>query len=166
VAAIRTLLFLGLSLVLSGCGFQLREHADLPPEMAQTQMVINDQYSTLAQRVKTMLEQNGVRFVNADQATAILEIPENEVVTNVLTIGNNARVQEYRITHTVQFRLSDAQGNEILPMQILRQTSVIRFNEEKILAMSREQEYLKKDLAETLARLLVTRLESVSAGSG
>lgn len=166
MAAIRTLLFLALSLALSGCGFQLRDHADLPPQMAQTQMVINDQYSPLARRVKTMLEQNGVRFVNADQATAILEIPENEVVTNVLTIGNNARVQEYRITHTVQFRLSDAQGNEILPMQTLRQTSVVRFDEEKILAMSREQEYLKNDLAETLARLLVTRLESVSAGSG
>jgi LPS-assembly lipoprotein len=166
MAAARTLLLLGLALVLGGCGFQLRDDADLPPQMAQTQMVINDQYSTLARRVKTMLEQNGVRFVNADQASAILEIPENEVVTNVLTIGNNARVQEYRITHTVQFRLSDAQGNEILPMQTLRQTSVVRFNEEKILAMSREQEYLKKDLAETLARLLVTRLESVSAGSG
>lgn len=161
------LLFLALSstLLLAACGFQLRGDADLPPEMKKTQLVIDDQYSTLARRVKTMLEQNGVRFVGPDEATAILEIPENQVVTNVLTIGNNARVQEYRITHTVEFMLSDAQGNVILPAQTLRQTREISFDEQAILATSREQEYLQEDLAENLARLLVTRLESVTAGS-
>ena len=161
------LLFLALActLLLTACGFQLRGDADLPPEMKKTQLVIDDQYSTLARRVKTMLEQNGVRFVGPDEATAILEIPENQVVTNVLTIGNNARVQEYRITHTVEFMLSDAQGNVILPAQTLRQTREISFDEQAILATSREQEYLQEDLAENLARLLVTRLESVTAGS-
>jgi LPS-assembly lipoprotein len=161
------LLFLALActLLLTACGFQLRGDADLPPEMKKTQLVIDDQYSTLARRVKTMLEQNGVRFVGPDEATAILEIPENQVVTNVLTIGNNARVQEYRITHTVEFMLSDAQGNVILPPQTLRQTREISFDEQAILATSREQEYLQEDLAENLARLLVTRLESVTAGS-
>jgi LPS-assembly lipoprotein len=161
------LLFLALActLLLTACGFQLRGDADLPPEMKKTQLVIDDQYSTLARRVKTMLEQNGVRFVGPDEATAILEIPENQVVTNVLTIGNNARVQEYRITHTVEFMLSDAKGNVILPPQTLRQTREISFDEQAILATSREQEYLQEDLAENLARLLVTRLESVTAGS-
>ena len=159
------LLALACTLLLTACGFQLRGDADLPPEMKKTQLVIDDQYSTLARRVKTMLEQNGVRFVGPDEATAILEIPENQVVTNVLTIGNNARVQEYRITHTVEFMLSDAQGNVILPAQTLRQTREISFDEQAILATSREQEYLQEDLAENLARLLVTRLESVTAGS-
>ena len=159
------LLALAWTLLLTACGFQLRGDADLPPEMKKTQLVIDDQYSTLARRVKTMLEQNGVRFVGPDEATAILEIPENQVVTNVLTIGNNARVQEYRITHTVEFMLSDAQGNVILPAQTLRQTREISFDEQAILATSREQEYLQEDLAENLARLLVTRLESVTAGS-
>lgn len=156
---------LSCALLLCGCGFQLRGDADLPPEMKKTQLVIDDQYSALARRVKTMLEQNGVKFVGGDEATAILEIPENQVVTNVLTIGNNARVQEYRITHTVQFMLTDARGNVILPTQTLRQTREISFDEQAILATSREQEYLEEDLAENLARLLVTRLEAVSAGS-
>lgn len=157
---------LGLLLLLGGCGFQLRGEADLPQEMSKTQIVVDDQYSTLARRVMTMLQQNGVQFVDGAQATAILEIPENRVVTNVLTIGNNARVQEYRISHTVKFRLIDAEGNEMLPMQTLVQTREISFDEQAILATSREQEYLKEDLAENLARLLVTRLESISAGSG
>ncbi len=157
---------LSLSVLLGACGFQLRGEADLPPEMALTSMQIDDPYSTLARRVQTLLEQNGVQFVGPDRATAILEIPVNEVVTSVLTIADNARVREYRVSHTVQFRLVDAAGKELLTMQTLRQSREISFDEQKILATSREQEYLKEDLAEDLARLLVSRLESVNAGPG
>ena len=76
-------------------------------------------YRVLARRVRTLLEQNGVTFVNGANATAILEIPLNEVVTSVLTIADNARVREYRISHTVQFRLTDASGAELLALQTL-----------------------------------------------
>ena len=86
--------------------------------------------------------------------------------TDVLTIADNARVREYRVSHTVQFRLTDAAGRELMALQTLRQAREISFDEQKILASSREQEYLKKDLAEDLARLIVNRLESVAAGPG
>jgi LPS-assembly lipoprotein len=159
------LTLLSLVLLLAACGFQLRGEADLPAEMANTQLVVDDPYSTLARRVTTLLEQNGVNFVEGSKATAILEIPVNQVVTNVLTIGDNARVREYRITHTVQFRLVDAGGTELLTLQTLAQSREVSFDEQKILASSREQEYLKQDLAEDIARLLVSRLESVTADS-
>ncbi len=152
-----------LVLLCTGCGFQLRENSELPPQMARTQMVIDDEYSPLARRVRVMLEQSGVQFVGADQATAILEIPVNQVATDVLTIGDNARVREYRISHTVRFRLLDADGTELLGWQNLRQAREISFNEQRILAGSREQEYLEKELAETISRLLISRLESVPA---
>lgn len=161
------LLTVSLSLVIlcSACGFQLRDDAHLPSQMDKTQLVIDDEYSDLARHLKTMLEQNGVRFVNGDQASAILEIPINTVSTDVLTIGDNARVREYRISHTVRFRLLDAQGDELLGWQNLRQAREISFNEQRILAGSREQEYLEKELAQTLSRLLISRLESVPTPS-
>ena len=162
----RILLLLSLPLLLAACGFQLRGDADLPEEMAKTHMAVDDPYSTLARRVQTMLEQSGVQFVGPSQATAVLEIPENRVLTQVLTIADNARVREYRVSHTIQFRLTDAEGNELMEMQTLRQAREISFDEQKILASSREQEYLKEDLAENLARQMVNRIESISAGAG
>lgn len=155
-----------LTLLLSGCGFQLRGEASLPPEMGRTRIVIDDEYSALARRVRVMLERSGVQFVPADQASAVLEIPENEVVTEVLTIADNARVREYRITHTVRFRLLNAQGQELVGWQTLRQSRDISFDEQRILASSREQEYLRQDLAETIAQLLVARLESIYVSQG
>jgi LPS-assembly lipoprotein len=151
----------GLAGLLAACGFQLRGKAELPPEMARTQLVIQDQYSTFARRIRVMLEQSGVSLVTVHEATAVLEIPRNEVLTEVLTIGDNARVREYRISHTVQFRLLRADGTELIPLQTIRQTRDISFDEQQILAVSREQEYVRQDLANTLSRLLLSRLEIV-----
>jgi len=156
----RFLITLALSLLVSACGFQIREDADLPPEMAQTRMIVEAENSLFARRVRLLLSQSGVQFVGADQATAFLEIPVNSVQTEVLTIGDNARVREYRVSHTVRFRLTDAVGKEIITWQTMRQAREISFDEQEILATSREQEYLKQDLAESLSRQLVTRLES------
>jgi LPS-assembly lipoprotein len=158
-------MILGLSLFLGACGFQLRESAELPPEMQNTQLVINDQYSQLGRRVRILLEQAGVTLVDQDAATAILEIPKDEVLVEVLSIGDNARVREYRVTHTVQFRLTDPQGQELVPLQTIRQSRDISFDEQQILAVSREQEYVKEDLANTLSRLLISRLEIVGKQS-
>lgn len=155
-----------LALTCSACGFQLRDAAELPPQMQRTQMVIDDPYSPLARTVRDMLTQSGVQFVKGGEASAVLEIPVNDVVTEVLTIGDNARVREYRISHTVRFRLLDVTGQELIGWQTLRQQREISFDEQKILATSREQEYVKRDLAETLSRLLVMRLETAVARPG
>jgi len=80
-------------------------------------------------------------------------------------VGDNARVREYRVTYTVKFRVTDTEGHEIIPTQTMRQSREISFDEQKILAASREQEYLKEDLAETLARLLVQRLGTVGGSA-
>ena len=77
-----------LMLLCSACGFQLRGDASLPPEMVHTQMVIANDYSALARQVRMMLEQNGVQFVSGKDATAILEIPQDRLVTEVLTIAD------------------------------------------------------------------------------
>jgi LPS-assembly lipoprotein len=156
--AIRVGVTLALILLCTACGFQLREDTELPPEMARTRMVIDDEYSLLARRVRVLLEQSGATFVSSKNATAFLEIPTSNVVTEVLTVGDNARVREFRISHTVKFRVTDADGRDIIPSQTIRQAREVSFDEQKILAASREQEYLEQDLAETLARMLVTRL--------
>ncbi len=165
-SGVRALSVLGLSLLCTACGFQLKEDMDLPPEMMQMRMVIGDEYSLLARRVRVLLEQSGVSFVGGDEATAFLEIPTNSVVTEVLTVSDNARVREFRISHTVKFRVTDADGRDIMPLQTIRQAREISFDEQKILAASREQEYLKQDLAETLARMLVMRMGSFERNSG
>lgn len=150
-----------LGFVLAGCGFQLRGEVNLPEAMANTQLQVQDPYSQFARRLEVLLVNSGTRISNSEQATAILEVPVNRVYKEILTVGDNARVREFRVRHEVQFRLLDSEGQEIIPLQRLEQSREISFDEQEILASAREEEFLRKDLADNLARLALRRLETV-----
>jgi len=145
-------------LLLSACGFKLQTRAELPPEMAQTRLEIKSPYSTFARRLEILLEQNGARIVQSGENAAILEVPQNRTRREIQSIGDNARVREYLIRQTVQFRLLDSEGNEMIPLQTLEQSRVYEFNEQDILAAERENEFLRDDLSDSLARMVVRRL--------
>ena len=126
--------------------------------MQQTRLEINSPYSPFARRLETLLEQNGARIVQSGDDAAILEVPQNRMRKEIQSIGDNARVREYLIRHTVQFRLMDSGGNEIIPLQTLEQSRVYEFNEQDILAAEREDEFLRNDLSDSLARMVVRRI--------
>lgn len=158
------LLLLGVtSLALASCGFRLQGEASLPPEMDLTRLEAADPYSHFARRLTILLEQNGARVVDGPGAGAILEVPVDTVRKDVLSIGDSARVREFRVVHRVRFRLVDANGEVLVPEQSLEQSRVISFDEQDILAATREEEYLREELADTLSRLVLRRLST--AGS-
>jgi len=147
--------------ILSGCGFHLQQPTELPAEMSLTSLEIQDPYSPFARQLSILREQNGVQVVERDRAGAILEIPLNEVRKEILTIGDNARVREYRVRHSIRFRLLDSTGRVIVPEHSLEQSRVISFDEQDILAADQEEEFLRKNMADTLSRLVLRHLGSV-----
>lgn len=149
---------LALASSLAGCGFQLQGEAELPPEMTTTVITTDDPYSQFVRRLTILLEQNGVSVVQGEGATAVLEIPLDEVRKDVLSIGGTARIREYRVVHRVRFRLLDAEGAVLVPEQSLEQSRVISFDEQNILAATREEEFLRNELADTMSRDVLRRL--------
>jgi LPS-assembly lipoprotein len=150
--------------LLAACGFHLQEPAALPAEMAWLKIEIQNPYSPFARRLLILLEQNGSNVVEGDSAAGILEVPLNIVRKEILTIGDNARVREYRIRHTVQFRLVTAGGEVLVEEQTLEQSRVISFDEQDILGAAQEEEFLRKNLADNLARLVIRRLSTARPG--
>ena len=145
-------------LLISACGFQLQTRAELPPEMQRTKLEIQGPYTEFARRLESQLEQNGVKVVTALDDAAVLQVPLNQTRKEIQSIGDNARVREFLVRHTVQFRLLDSKGVELIPLQTFEQSRVYSFNEQYILAAEREDEFLRDDLADTLARMVVRRL--------
>jgi len=144
--------------LLSACGFHLQSKLDFPKEMQKTILEVQDPYGQFAQRLETHLEQNGVNVVTTPDGAAVLEVPLNTTRKEIQSIGDNARVREYLLRHTVQFRLLSSDGTELIPMQTYEQFRVYSFNEQNILSAEREDEYLRNDLADSLARMVVRRL--------
>ena len=156
---IHRLLYLLLILqFVTACGFQLQTRSELPPEMQRTRLEIQSPDSDFARRLETQLEQNGVQVVTVLGDAAVLEVPVNSVRKEIQSIGDNARVREFLIRHSVQFRLLDSDGTELIPLQTFEQSRVYSFNEQDILAAERENEFLRKNLADSLARMVVRRL--------
>lgn len=146
------------TLLVSACGFQLQTRAELPPEMQRTRLEVQAPDSEFARRLEVHLEQNGIKVVTALGDAAVLEVPLNRTRKEIQSIGDNARVREFLVRHTVQFRLLDSEGKEMIPLQTFEQSRVYQFNEQDILAAERENEFLRDDLADSLARMVVRRL--------
>lgn len=154
----RLLSLLLLLQLVAACGFQLQNRSEMPPEMSYTKLEVQSPNSEFARRLGSHLEQNGVKVVNSSVDAAVLEVPVNSMRKEIQSIGDNARVREFLLRHTVQFRLLDNEGNEIIPMQTFEQSRVYSFNEQDILAAERENEFLRDDLADSMARMVVRRL--------
>lgn len=146
------------AVMLSACGFQIQTSAELPPQMQQTELAVQQPYSEFARRLATYLEQNGVQVVKDADDAALLEVPQNRVSREIQSIGDNARVREYMLRHIVQFRLLDSNGKELIPLQTLEQSRVYSFDQQDILSKEREDEFLRDDLSDSLARMVVRRL--------
>lgn len=144
----------------AACGFHLQGRSELPAEMSGTALDIQDPQSLFARRLVILLEQNGASVVDPASAGAVLEVPLNEVRKEILTIGDNARVREYRLRHTVTFRLLDGAGETIVPEHTLEQSRVISFDEQDILAAAQEEEFLRQNMADILSRLVIRHLGS------
>ena len=154
----RLYLFCAVTLLVTACGFQLQTRAELPAEMQRTKLEIQAPDSEFARRLKIHLEQNGVQIVTMAGDAAILEVPLNRMRKEIQSIGDNARVREYLIRHSINFRLLDNNGAELIPLQIIEQSRIYEFNEQDILAAEREDEFLRDDLSDSLARMVVRRL--------
>ena len=108
--------------------------------MALVRMVVQDPYSDYARRLSILLEQNGSDLVEDASGMSVLQVPLNRVRKEILTIGDNARVREYRLRHTVKFSLLDAEGNVLVSEQTLEQSRVISFDERDILGAAQGQD--------------------------
>ena len=147
----------------TGCGFQLRSEAALPTAMQSTLLQIADPGSDFARGLERSLQRAGITLVDgASSATATLDVPVNRVSQEILSIGANSRVREFSIRHNVTFRLLDDEGRELIPDQHLELSRPLSFDESEILASSREQEFVRQELAQTMVRQVMLRLAQIT----
>ena len=148
-----------LLMCLSACGFQLRSDAALADKLGATRLSVVDEFSPFARQLKRSLQRSGVELIEVpDRDAGLIDVSVNRVKREILTIGDTARVREYRVSHDVEFRVLNASGEEILPLQVLQQSRDLSFDEGELLAATREDEFIREELSRNLVRLVVQRL--------
>jgi LPS-assembly lipoprotein len=162
----RTLL-VALSLVLlSGCGFQLRQPIALPATLASMRVETVDPYSPLQRNLEQALRQAGTRLAEGPGDSAVLRVFQQHIDRLPLSVGDTGRVQEYLLRYTVEFELVDAAGAEVLPRQKVELDRDYTFDTQQALGTPGEEELVKTELERDMVRTILRRIDAASRGAG
>lgn len=153
----RFALTIAFSMLLAGCGFQLRGTASLPFETLYMP-------PTTAPGVALDLKRNiqsGTRTAVVDdpkKAEAVLEFSQEAREKHILSLAATGRVREFQLRYRVAFRVHDGKGGEFLPTTALLLTRDITFNDTDVLAKETEELQLYRDMQFDMVQQIMRRL--------
>ncbi|HEY2258003.1 MAG TPA: LPS assembly lipoprotein LptE [Variovorax sp.] len=148
------------SLLLSGCGFKLRE----APQFSFKSIAIPAN-TAFANYLRRNLKATGtVEVLPADQAAkaeAVLDILAETRDNVVVSIDSSGQVRDLLLRLTVRFQLRGQGGRDLLEPTQLQQTRDISYNETAALAKQSESDLLFRDMQSDIAQQVVRRLAAV-----
>lgn len=149
-------LLLASLLLLSACGFHLRGAVELPPALSVMQVQDATPATDIAPELRRALQRQGVTLVeDAGHAAPVLQIRSESVDKHVQVVDVTGKVQQYSVRHIVQFSLRGGDGSEWLPLQQIRASRELRFEEAAVLGTGNEEQQLVREMrSDAVARIL------------
>jgi LPS-assembly lipoprotein len=153
------------TLGLSGCGFQLRQSADLP---FKSLFLILPRQSAMG----TDLRRNLASNVDLKVFTEAKDMATSEVVLDVMSeirervvVGLNAsgQVRELQLRLKVKFRLRTPQGKNLIPEVELQQQRDLSFLESAALSKEIEENMMYREMQIDIVQQIMRRLAAVKS---
>jgi len=156
-------LMLSMFFVLPSCGWQLRDTQLVPSTLGTLYLSSSDRNSTLITELERALNINGIRVIGnkavADYSVIIVDHRQN---SRTASINPSGRVAEYQLNEDVDFIITDAQGNEMIPLSTASVERVYEFNEDDILSSTNESRSVRNRMHEEIVRQILNRLRIFS----
>jgi LPS-assembly lipoprotein len=92
-----------------------------------------------------------------DKASVVVNIIKDEVVRRTLSVSAQNQPDEYEVTYTVRFSVTEGDQELLAPTDISNVRS-FAFSEQLLLAKNREELILRQDMAHDLADMVMRRL--------
>ena len=162
----RAVLALGLTVLLSACGFHLRGSNGSFMLPFATMYIGLPETSPLAIDLKRYIRAIGSTEVvdTKDGADAILDVltdPERNRTKTILSLNSNGRVSEYQLGYSINFRVLDKAGNQLLAPTTISLNRPITFNESQVLAKETEEAQLYRDMRNDMVQQIMRRLAAI-----
>ena len=159
----RSFLFSGLALTglaVTGCGFRLRGHVNLP--FSSLYLSINHNTRMGAQIIRTIRSGSSTQIVqDPKKAEAILDLVSSQRNREVLSLNAKGEAREYELSLALTFRVSDRDGAEILPATQFVASREITYNEDEYLSRDAEEEHFYQEMERDLVIQLLNRLSGM-----
>ncbi|MBJ6978004.1 MULTISPECIES: LPS assembly lipoprotein LptE [unclassified Luteimonas] len=150
-------------LALSACGFHLREPLQLPPGLDGVRVVAADPYSALAQALTRSLEHAGLEVKDGvAQGTGVLRIHSEGWDSQAISVDQFGRAQEFTLRYAAVFSVQDANGDELVPEQVIELSREYVSLPENSTGSESEREMLSRELQREMAASVLRRIDAVN----
>lgn len=152
----RTLILFVL-LFLSACGFHLRGQAGM--QFQSIYLIAPNLNSPFVNELRRNLVANKVTLANtAEQADVVIDIVSENTEKQVLSLGGDGRVNEYRLIYHVSLRAYNHQQQEWIPAEDMMLRRDFSYDDTQILAKEAEEALLYQSMRSDMVQQILRRL--------
>lgn len=156
------LLILSLTLCVAGCGFHLRQPAQLPAVMQRTYINDSSGNTELVRELRRSLITPTTNVTDdATSATATLNILTGRQFQRVLSVSNAGQPLEYQVAYQVKFSVTDTDGQTLIGPQTLTLTRNYAYDVANAIGDAEQANVLYKAMQDNMAQLILFRLQAL-----
>ena len=177
MALLRSSIFIGLSLILAGCGFSLRDNDIITAKFAALELQLAQPNSELASLLKRNLEIAAVNLNDSGTdpidsidpiatstpatSTPVLQMGAEQLVSRPVSVNPRARAAQYELLLSVETSLSLDANLLMGPETLVVERSYFE-DIESIVGNQEELEIITAEMRRELINQLLRRLEAVN----
>ena len=145
-------------LILSACGWQLRDNALLELNLGTVYVSYPESQSSIGI--------NNILLVGAtENANYQIKIIDATQSRRISALNANVRAAQYQLYQAVDYIVLDEMGAQLIPITTAAAESTFNFNEQDVLASHNEEVILQNNLRAKIVRQIIHRLGEVSDSS-
>lgn len=160
---VRMAVLLAAAMALTACGFHLRANARLPASMQRVHVTVNgggDFQRDLARALQT----SGVTVEDAaGPGIAELRVPLAAFSTETLSAGGYSRISEFAVRYQVQFSVTDAGGQVLVPLQRIDMSREYSYDATNTVGNSSQVQEIQRSLNGDMVQSILFRLQAAAA---
>lgn len=155
----RNLLLLGLSTLISACGFQLRGTGDMHFGLDELGLTARNAYGETTKLTRQGLENNGVKI--SDNAPYTLSLTRETQNSRTVSFTSSAQGAETEITNTLEYAILGKNQQPLISNQLEVQRSYIT-DSNNIAGASESRIQLNGEMAADMVQQLLGRLQMIT----
>ena len=151
-------------LALSGCGWHLAGQYNVPETLQPVYVDGGDVSFALRDNLVQALTTSGTVLAD-DPGTArsVVELRDEKVDRNVLSVGVDGTVREHELVYRVVFRMRGVDGRQLHPRQLVVLRRDTSFDEDNVLGREGEEREARADMEREAVQQILRRLRAVLA---
>ncbi len=155
----RNLAVVGLALLLSACGFQLRGTGTTSFALQELSLQARDSYGETVQALEELLQNSGVRVT--PDARYTLDLVREQSRQRTASYTTAARTAEYELTQILDYQIRGPQSTVLLEDQV-EVSKVYVHDSSNLISSDQEASQLRREMRRELLQQLSMRLRNIT----